>query len=478
MRFRVTHAQLVASNSAATLDARRQSTTSVTGDFERRRPVTATIGSSRFTLEGAGSGRCTARPSASIFVRGGLGWMREVDETGNVLARGRHHRQLRRRREILVATTSARQRHTRSACASKAAPRFIVPASRSIRQVDARRARLRRRSDHRLLIGRPMSLDSFKTRTTLTVGRDTVDYFSLPALETPGFASVDRLPFSLKILLENLLRREDDAFVHGRRHPGARRRGGPDAGEKEISFMPARVLLQDFTGVPCVVDLAAMRDGIVAARRRSRNASIRCSRSSSSSITRCRSITSARRRARAERASSSTTAIASATCSCAGARRRSATSASCRRRPASSTRSTSSTSRASSAATTTDGRALAYPDTVFGTDSHTTMVNGLGVVGWGVGGIEAEAAMLGQPSSMLIPPVVGYRLTGRLPRRRDGDRSRAHDHRGAAQEGRRRQVRRVLRSGPGAPDDRRSRHARQHVPGVRRDGRDLPDRRR
>ena len=89
---------------------------------------------------------------------------------------------------------------------------------------------------------------------------------------------------------------------------------------------------------------------------------------------------------------------------------------------------------------------LAYPDTLVGTDSHTTMVNGLGVVGWGVGGIEAEAAMLGQPISMLIPEVVGFRLTNRLPEGRDGDRPRADDHRTAAQARRRRQVRRVLRA--------------------------------
>ena len=96
---------------------------------------------------------------------------------------------------------------------------------------------------------------------------------------------------------------------------------------------------------------------------------------------------------------------------------------------------------------TVDGKTVAYPDTLFGTDSHTTMVNGLGVVGWGVGGIEAEAAMLGQPISMLIPQVLGVRLTGAMPQGRDGDRPRAHDHRAAAQAGRRRQVRRVLRRG-------------------------------
>ena len=126
---------------------------------------------------------------------------------------------------------------------------------------------------------------------------------------------------------------------------------------------------------------------------------------------------------------------------------------------------------------TTAARPLAYPDTVFGTDSHTTMVNGLGVVGWGVGGIEAEAAMLGQPISMLIPPVLGVPADGRAARRRDGDRPGADDHRSAAEERRRRQVRRVLRPGSEAPDDCRSRDARQHVSGIRRDGRDLPDRR-
>ena len=241
--------------------------------------------------------------------------------------------------------------------------------------------------------------------------------------------------------------------------------------------MPARVLLQDFTGVPCVVDLAAMRDGIVAlggdpaegqpaAAGGAGHRPLGAGRSLRHRPTRWSSTPT-----------SNTTATASATCSCAGARPRSATSASCRPRPASCTRSTSSTSRASSAATTSTARPIAYPDTVFGTDSHTTMVNGLGVVGWGVGGIEAEAAMLGQPSSMLIPPVRRLPADGPAARRRDRHRPGADDHRSAAQAGRGRQVRRVLRPRPGAPDDRRSRHARQHVPRVRRHRRDLPDRR-
>src|SRR5215510_3986894 len=106
-----------------------------------------------------------------------------------------------------------------------------------------------------------MAVDSFGTRRSLTVGSDSADYFSLKALEQAGFPAVARLPFSLKILLENLLRREDGAFVHA---DDIRALASGGKTRKEISFMPARVLLQDFTGVPCVVDLAAMRDGIAA----------------------------------------------------------------------------------------------------------------------------------------------------------------------------------------------------------------------
>jgi aconitate hydratase len=104
-----------------------------------------------------------------------------------------------------------------------------------------------------------MSLDTFKTRRTLVLGKESFEYFSLTALEQGGFAGVARLPFSLKVLLENLLRREDNSFV---RADDIRALAGGTTADTEISFMPARVLLQDFTGVPCVVDLAAMRDGI------------------------------------------------------------------------------------------------------------------------------------------------------------------------------------------------------------------------
>ena len=121
---------------------------------------------------------------------------------------------------------------------------------------------------------------------------------------------------------------------------------------------------------------------------------------------------------------------------------------------------------------------VAYPDTVVGTDSHTTMVNGLSVLGWGVGGIEAEAAMLGQPYSMVLPEVIGVKLDRQAQGRHDGNRSRAHRHADAAQARRGRQVRRVLRPRSRRPDDRRSRHDRQHGAGIRRDLRLLPDRRR
>ena len=258
-----------------------------------------------------------------------------------------------------------------------------------------------------------MSLNSFRTRQSLIVGDDSLDYFSLPALEAAGFPSVARLPYSLKILLENLLRREDDAFVKADDIRALASWDVRRPGQKEISFMPARVLLQDFTGVPCVVDLAAMRDGIVALggtpeqvnplqpvelvidhsvqvdhfgradavelnaaleyhRNRERYMFLRWGQDAFDNFRVVPPETGIVHQVNIEY-------LARVVCR-----------------------------------DMTGDRPLAYPDTVFGTDSHTTMVNGLGVVGWGVGGIEAEAAMLGQPSSMLIPPVVGCRLEGQL----------------------------------------------------------------
>jgi aconitate hydratase len=259
-----------------------------------------------------------------------------------------------------------------------------------------------------------MSADSFKTRTSITVGSETVALYSLPALEA-AFPRVARLPFSLKILLENLLRREDNAFVKA---DDIRALASWDPAlplQTEISFMPARVLLQDFTGVPCVVDLAAMRDGVVSLggnpdqvnplqpvelvidhsvqvdhygsaqalqlngdleyhRNRERYVFLRWGQNAFDNFRVVPPETGIVHQVNIEYLA----------------------------RVVSKDKSGS--------------EVIAYPDTLFGTDSHTTMVNGLGVVGWGVGGIEAEAAMLGQPSSMLIPAVLGCRLSGELPK--------------------------------------------------------------
>ena len=322
------------------------------------------------------------------------------------------------------------------------------------------------------------TVNSFGTRTALAVGGRTYQMFSLPALERAGFPEIARLPFSLKILLENLLRHEDGRFVKAGRHRGAGALGRQEHGaEGDLLRAGARAaagLHRRARRSSISRRCATASSGSAAIRTRS----IRCSRSSSSSITRCRSTTSARRNAfqlNAElefarnreryaflrwgqnafdnfRVVPPDTGIVHQV-------------------------NLEYLARVDHAGRHAGRRTLAYPDTLVGTDSHTTMVNGLGVVGWGVGGIEAEAAMLGQPISMLIPQVLGFRLIGTHARRRDRDRPRADDHREAAQARRRRQVRRVLRAGPRAPDDRRPRDARQHVSGVRRDDRDLPDRR-
>jgi aconitate hydratase len=260
-----------------------------------------------------------------------------------------------------------------------------------------------------------MSLNSFGARTEIRVGGQPVQIYSLPALEKAGFPGVARLPYSMKILLENLLRREDGAFVKADDVRAVAQWDASAKVEKEISFMPARVLLQDFTGVPCVVDLAAMRDAVIElggnpdrvnplqpvelvidhsvqvdyfgrkdafalnaelefSRNRERYGFLRWGQRAFNNFKVVPPDTGIVHQVNIEH-------LARVVFS-----------------------------------QTIDGVTVAYPDTLVGTDSHTTMVNGLGVVGWGVGGIEAEAAMLGQPSSMLIPRVVGFRLTGALPR--------------------------------------------------------------
>jgi aconitate hydratase len=259
------------------------------------------------------------------------------------------------------------------------------------------------------------TLNSFGTRTEIRVGGQPVQIYSLPALEQAGFAGVSRLPYSMKVLLENLLRREDGAFVKADDIRALAQWNATANVEKEISFMPARVLLQDFTGVPCVVDLAAMRDAVIElkgnadrvnplqpvelvidhsvqvdyfgrqdafalnaelefSRNRERYAFLRWGQRAFNNFKVVPPDTGIVHQVNIEH-------LARVVFS-----------------------------------QTVDGVTEAYPDTLVGTDSHTTMVNGLGVVGWGVGGIEAEAAMLGQPSSMLIPKVVGFRLIGAMPK--------------------------------------------------------------
>ena len=258
-----------------------------------------------------------------------------------------------------------------------------------------------------------MSLDSFNSKRTLTVGGNEYVYFSIDAAEHEGLGNISRLPVSLKILFENLLRFEDAVTVttDDIRALGNWVANPPNA--QEIAYRPARVLMQDFTGVPAVADLAAMRSAVVDAgydpnvinplspvdlvidhsvmvdnfgtadafdqnvaiemeRNRERYRFLRWGQSAFDNFRVVPPGTGICHQVNLEYLAKVVWTKAM------------------------------------------DGEVLAYPDTLVGTDSHTTMVNSLGVLGWGVGGIEAEAAMLGQPVSMLIPDVVGFRLTGKL----------------------------------------------------------------
>ena len=230
--------------------------------------------------------------------------------------------------------------------------------------------------------------------------------------------------------------------------------------------------------MPCVVDLATMREAVVdLGGDAGQDQPAGAGRAGHRPLGDHRRVRP-RRRLRAQRRASSTSATASATSSCAGARR--AFDDFKVVPPGTGIVHQVNIEYLARVVMTREVGGVLRPTRTpcVGTDSHTTMVNGLGVLGWGVGGIEAEAAMLGQPVSMLIPRVVGFKLTGRHPRGRHGHRPRAHDHRDAAQARRRRQVRRVLRRGRRRGAAGEPRDDRQHEPGVRLDLRDLPDRRR
>jgi aconitate hydratase len=251
--------------------------------------------------------------------------------------------------------------------------------------------------------------DSFGARAKLPVGPSSFEIFRLDALD--AIADVGRLPFSVKVLLENLLRHEDGATVT-QADVEALARWAPDsAGTREIAFVPARVLMQDFTGVPAIVDLAAMRDAMeafgadpaaidprVAVELIVDHSVIADVSGRPDAFRRNAELEFTRNRERYELLRWAQDAFANV-----------------RVMPPDSGICHQVNLEYLARVVFVDDVARAYPDTLVGTDSHTPMVNGLGVLGWGVGGIEAEAAMLGEPLSLLTPAVVGVRLVGRLP---------------------------------------------------------------
>ena len=259
------------------------------------------------------------------------------------------------------------------------------------------------------------SNDSLKTRRELVVGDKTYVYYSLRAAEEAGLSNVARLPVSMKVLLENLLRNEDGTTV-GADDLKALAAWIDNKGsvEHEISFRPARVLMQDFTGVPAVVDLAAMRDAMTSLGADPEKINplnpvdlvidhsvmvdhFGTSKAFGENVEREyeRNIERYRFLRWGSSAFNNFRVVPPGTGICHQVNLEYLAQTVWLNEEA--------------------GETVAYPDTVVGTDSHTTMINGLAVLGWGVGGIEAEAAMLGQPIPMLIPEVIGFKLTGTLP---------------------------------------------------------------
>ncbi len=261
-----------------------------------------------------------------------------------------------------------------------------------------------------------VGLDTAKTRKTLTAGGNSIAYYSIPAAQAAGLGDFSRLPAALKVVLENMLRFEDGGFSVSVDDIKAFAEWGANGGQnpREIAYRPARVLMQDFTGVPAVVDLAAMRDGIKAlggdAQKinplnpvdlvidhsvmidefgNPRAFQMNVDREYERNMERYQFLKWG------QGAFNNFRVVPPGTGIC---------------------HQVNLEYLAQTVWTDTDqtGATVAYPDTLVGTDSHTTMVNGLAVLGWGVGGIEAEAAMLGQPISMLIPEVVGFKLTGEM----------------------------------------------------------------
>jgi len=260
--------------------------------------------------------------------------------------------------------------------------------------------------------------DSFHAKSSLDVDGRSYTMFRLDALENAGFAGVARLPFSLKILLENLLRFEDGRSVTRDDIAALANWKAAGGGDNEIAYRPARVLLQDFTGVPCVVDLAAMRDAM--AEMGGDPKAINPLQPVELVIDHSVQV---------DRFGSATAFDENATLEFERNRERYAflkwgqSALDNFRAVPPDTGIVHQVNieflgrvvfGAGGAGVAADRAGLAYPDTVVGTDSHTTMANGLGILAWGVGGIEAEAAMLGQPVTMLVPDVIGMKFTGKL----------------------------------------------------------------
>ncbi|PYU05441.1 MAG: aconitate hydratase AcnA [Acidobacteria bacterium] len=258
----------------------------------------------------------------------------------------------------------------------------------------------------------PLAGNSFGTRDKLNVGAQAFEVHRLETLEKQGLSNLDRLPFSLRILLENLLRNEDDHFVRAD-DVRALASWKPGAAQKEIAFMPARVLLQDFTGVPAVVDLATMREAVVKMGGNPKRInplfpaelvidhSVQVDSFGSVNAFGLNAELEFQRNVEryaflrwGQKAFQNFKVVPPDTGICHQVNLEYLARVVC--------------------GVPTGSRMQAYPESLVGTDSHTTMVNSLGVFGWGVGGIEAEAAMLGQPFSMLVPEVVGFKLHGRL----------------------------------------------------------------
>ena len=256
--------------------------------------------------------------------------------------------------------------------------------------------------------------DSLKTATELQVGSRRYHYFSLDKIADQGWGDIRQLPFSLKVLLENLLRFEDGESVTVEDVQALVRWPEQRTSDREIAYRPARVLMQDFTGVPGIVDLAAMRDAIVAAGGNPDRInpltpvdlvidhSVMVDRfGNPQAFAENVEIEFQRNRERYEflrwgqKAFDNFRVVPPGTGICHQVN-------------------LEYLAKGVWSSEDDNQRLWAYPDTLVGTDSHTTMINGLGVLGWGVGGIEAEAAMLGQPVSMLIPEVIGFRLEGKL----------------------------------------------------------------